>query len=75
MGEYSEAEIAFDTTKTKHAVAIAECGRDGVIRFIGEVANSPARIERLIASASRQPYHTAQRRGWSHGGESPSLVM
>ena len=47
MGEYSEAFVAFDTSKTKHAVAIAEGGRRGEVRFVGDVASSPARVERL----------------------------
>lgn len=29
MGEYSEAFVAFDVAKTKHAVAIADGGRGG----------------------------------------------
>jgi transposase len=48
MGEYSEAFVAFDTAKTKHAVAIADAGRNGEVRFVGEVASSPARVERLV---------------------------
>jgi transposase len=48
MGEYSEAFVAFDTSKTKHAVAIAEGGRGGEVRFVGDVASSPARVERLL---------------------------
>ena len=48
MGEYSQAFVAFDTSKTKHAVAIAESGRRGEVRFLGDVASSPARVERLI---------------------------
>ena len=36
MGEYREAFVAFDTSKTKHAVAIAEGGRRGEVRFLGE---------------------------------------
>ena len=48
MGEYSEAFVAFDVAKTKHAVAIAEGGRGGEVRFLGEVANTPAAVERLI---------------------------
>jgi transposase len=47
MAEYSEAFVAFDTSKTKHAVAIAEGGRRGEVRFLGDVASSPARVERL----------------------------
>jgi transposase len=48
MGEYSEAFVAFDVAKTKHAVAIADGGRGGEVRFLGEVANTPAAVERLI---------------------------
>ena len=48
MGEYSELFVAFDVAKKKHAVAIAEGGRRGEIRFVGEIENSPATIERLI---------------------------
>jgi transposase len=49
MKEYSEAFVGFDTSKLKHAVAIAEGGRDGAVRFVGEVANSPAVVERVVA--------------------------
>ena len=48
MGEYSEAFVAFDTAKTKHAVAIADGGRNGEVRFVGDVASSPARVVQLI---------------------------
>jgi transposase len=48
MGEYSEAFVAFDVSKTKHAVAIADGGRGSEVRFLGEVPNSPAAVERLI---------------------------
>jgi hypothetical protein len=48
MGEYSEAFVAFDTSKTKHAVAIAGGGRGGEVRFLGDISSSPAAVERLI---------------------------
>ena len=48
MGEYSEAFVAFDTSKTKHAVAIAEGERGGEVRFLGDISSSPAVVERLI---------------------------
>jgi transposase len=48
MGKYSEAFVAFDTAKLKHAVAIAEGGRDGETRFLGEVENRPGPIGKLI---------------------------
>ena len=48
MGEYSEAFVALDVSKTKHAVAIADGGRGGEVRFLGDIPSSPAAVERLI---------------------------
>jgi len=48
LGEYSEGSVAFDVAKTKHAVAIADGGRGGEVRFVGEIASSPAAVARLI---------------------------
>jgi hypothetical protein len=54
MGKYSEVYVVFDTAKLKHAVAIAEGGRQGEIRFLGEIANQPAAIDKQ-AGRSLQP--------------------
>ena len=54
MGEHSEVFVAFDSAKLKHAVAIAEAGRGGEIRFLGEVENQPATVERLIKKLGRR---------------------
>ena len=48
MKEYSEAFIGFDTAKKKHAVAIADVGREREIRYLGEIDSSPLTIERMI---------------------------
>jgi transposase len=48
MAEYSEAFVAFDVAKTKHAVAIAAGGRGSEVRFVGEVPNAPGAVEKLI---------------------------
>ncbi len=48
MGKHSEVFVAFDVAKKKHAVAIAEGGRAGEVRFLGDVDNSPLPIERTI---------------------------
>jgi transposase len=48
MGEYSEAFVAFDVSKSKHAVAIADGARSGEVRFLGEISSSPNAVERLI---------------------------
>jgi transposase len=52
MTEYSEAFVAFDVAKARHAVAIAEGGRRGEIRFLGEIENTPVTIERTIKKLS-----------------------
>jgi transposase len=54
MGEHSEVYVAFDTAKLKHAVAIAEAGRDGEVRFLGEIENRPTTIERMIKKLARR---------------------
>ncbi|WP_085033604.1 IS110 family transposase [Ensifer aridi] len=54
MGEYNEAFVAFDVAKKKHAVAIAEGGRSGEVRFVGEVENNPATIERTIKKLGKK---------------------
>src|SRR6202158_4442567 len=48
MEKYSEVFVAFDVAKKKHAVAIAEGGRTGEVRFLGDVENSSLPIERTI---------------------------
>jgi transposase len=48
MGKHSEVFVAFDVAKKKHAVTLAEGGRTGEVRFLGEVENSPLPIERTI---------------------------
>jgi transposase len=48
MSEYSEAFVAFDTSKLRNAVAIADGGRAGEVRFLGEIENSEAAIAKLV---------------------------
>ncbi len=46
--------VAFDVAKMKHAVAIAEGGRTGEVRFLGEIENRPAAIERIIKKLGKR---------------------
>jgi hypothetical protein len=39
MGKHKLAVVAFDSAKEKHAVAIADDGRDGEVRHLGETGN------------------------------------
>src|ERR1700757_417253 len=48
MGDYSVAYIGFDTAKLRHAVAIAEEGRTGELRFLGEIENTEAATIKLV---------------------------
>lgn len=48
MKEYSEAYVGFDTAKKKHALAVAEGGRNGEVRYVGEIDTSPATVEKVI---------------------------
>ena len=41
MGNHSEAFVAFDTSKLRNSVAVAEAGRNGEVRFFGEIATTP----------------------------------
>ena len=54
MGEHSDVYVAFDTAKLKHAVAVAEAGRRGEVRFLGEVDNRPPPIERMIKKLGKR---------------------
>jgi transposase len=48
MRDHSEAYVAFDTSKLRNAVAIAEAGRTGEVRFFGEIENSAAATAKLV---------------------------
>ena len=48
MSDHSEAFVAFDTSKLRNAVAIAEGGRTGEVRFLGEIENTDAATAKLV---------------------------
>jgi transposase len=48
MRNDSEAFVAFDTSKLRNAVAIADAGRAGEVRFLGEIDNSGAATAKLV---------------------------
>jgi transposase len=48
MEKHSEAFIAFDTSKLRNSVAIAEAGREGEVRFLGEIENTEAATAKLV---------------------------
>jgi transposase len=50
VGHHSEAFIGIDTAKLRNAVAVAEAGRRGEIRYLGEIDASAAATRKLVAS-------------------------
>jgi transposase len=48
MNDHSEAFVGFDTSKLRNAVAIADAGRVGEVRFVGEIDNSGAATAKLV---------------------------
>lgn len=48
MHHHSEAYVGLDTSKLHHAVAVAEGGRAGEVRFLGEIEASGAATARLV---------------------------
>jgi transposase len=54
MVMYKLAFVAFDSAKEKHAVAIADDGRDGEVRYFGEIENSPEAVKKFVTKLSRR---------------------
>ena len=49
MGQNSELFIGIDTSKLTNAVAIAEAGRTGEVRYLGEIETTDAATRKLVA--------------------------
>ncbi len=54
MGHHSEAFIGIDTSKLRNAVAIAQAGRAGEIRYLGEIDATDAATRKLIGKLAGQ---------------------
>ena len=44
----SELFVGIGTAKAKSAIAIAEAGRQGEVRYLGEFANTPDAVAKLV---------------------------
>src|SRR5258706_318238 len=62
MGEHSEAFVGFDTSKLRNAVAIADVGRDGEVRFFGEIENTAEATAKLVRKLAGKFAHQLRRR-------------
>lgn len=54
MVDHSEVYVGIDTSKLRNAVAIAEGGRRGEVRYYGEIDNTPDATRRLAKKLSRK---------------------
>ncbi len=52
MGELTTF-VGLNVHKATIAVCVAEAGRDGEVRFVGEIPNEPAALDKLAARLSR----------------------
>jgi transposase len=48
MAHHSEAFVALDMPKLRNAVAVADAGRNGEIRYLGEIDNTEAATRKLV---------------------------
>jgi len=55
--DHSEAFVGLDTSKLRNAVAVAEAGRTGEVRFLGEIENSAAATAKLVRKLAAQHGH------------------
>jgi len=55
--DHSEVFVALDVAKLKNAVAIAEGGRGGEVRFVGEIANTAAATRKLATKLAARYGH------------------
>jgi hypothetical protein len=48
MRDGSEVYVGLDTSKLTISVALAAAGRDGEVRFFGDIASTSEAVERLV---------------------------
>src|SRR5262245_61673420 len=76
VADHSEAFIGIDTSKLRNAVAVAEAGRKGELRFLGEIPNTVEATRKLVArlAARYQKLHFCYEAGPTGYGLYRSLV-
>lgn len=54
MEQYTEVFVGVDVAKARHAVAVAEGGRQGEVRYLGEIGADTESVRRLVAKLEKR---------------------
>src|ERR1700745_1858789 len=54
MADYNEVFVGIDTSKLRNAVAVAEGGRNGEVRYHGEIENTETATSKLVKKLAAQ---------------------
>lgn len=60
MEQHREVFVGLDAAKLRHAVAVAEDGRQGEVRYLGEVGADTESVRRLAAKLEKRHGHGLQ---------------
>jgi transposase len=52
--QYTEIFVGLDVAKSRHAVAVAEDGRQGEVRYLGEIGADKDSVRRLVAKLEKR---------------------
>ena len=74
MTETGTVFVGIDAAKTKHAVAVAEPGRSGEVRYIGEIDAAADAVPKLLTrlAVTHGKLHVCY--GWRHCRQRPNRV-
>jgi len=50
----SEIFVGLDVAKQRHAVAVAEAGRQGEVRYLGEIAADSASVRQVVVRLEKR---------------------
>jgi hypothetical protein len=55
MEQHSEVLVGLDVAKARHAVAAAEDGRSGAVKYLGRIDSDPVAVRRMAARLEAPP--------------------
>src|SRR3954466_8760920 len=52
--QYTQVFVGLDVAKARHAVAVAEDGRQGEVRYLGEIGADKESVRRIVVKLERR---------------------